>query len=128
MSYGEPVVKDEKRRSERLLLTAPISCSVTLAEETSNDKVVFINVSDKGVRIMAMSDLSAKPGDAVILRLWEAGCSKTMNVRAVVRWRERQEFGLEFAASVLAAEAHLNSGHLTDATAADTRNNCLDPV
>ena len=90
-------MKDEKRRSERLLLSVPISCSVTLAEETSNDGLVF-NVSNDGVRIMSPSVLSAKPGDLVILLLGEPGGSKTMKVRAVVRWRERQEFGLAFAA------------------------------
>ena len=92
------LVKVENRRSERLLLNVPIFCAMTSAwgKETSNDGMVF-DVSNEGVRIMSMSGLSAEPGDAVMLWLGEPGHSKTMKVRAVVRWRERHEYGLEFA-------------------------------
>jgi hypothetical protein len=108
MSFGEFVTKrkpvvssveDERRRSERLLLTIPIPCSVTLAEQVSNDGLVF-NVSTEGMRIMTMSVLPAKPGDAITLCFVDtrSNTMKTMHIRAVVRWRERQEFGLEIAA------------------------------
>jgi hypothetical protein len=91
-------VKDDRRCSERLLLTVPISCSVILPEQTSNDGVV-LDVSNKGMRLIARSGLPAKPGDAITLCFVDRGSTtmKTMNLRAVVRWRERQEFGLEFA-------------------------------
>jgi hypothetical protein len=90
-------VKDVKRRSERLPLTAPIFCLMTVGEG-SDHYVEVLNVSNEGVRIWGLSVVSTKPGDDVVLWLNKPERPKTMEVRAVVRWRERQEFGLEFSA------------------------------
>src|SRR5215203_4134450 len=100
-TYGARVsrkpMQDDKRRSKRLPLTAPISCLMTVAEAADHYAVV-LNVSDEGVLIMSPSVVSTKPGDDVVLWLNKPERPRTMKVRAVVRWRERQEFGLEFRA------------------------------
>jgi hypothetical protein len=101
----------ELRRHPRLRVPAPFACSFAriglqrwLAAERAGLGVV-LDVSLNGARVM--SPASMNPGDQLAISLRLPDQAATTNVDAIVRWGNRDTFGLEFSALSQLAETRL---------------------